>query len=277
MLDSHAPIITETAPPMSPFDDPECAYLAMPDAMRTFSAPSLHGTLDNAQGRAILQQLADSLKTSQTATIDLCQHTTETCGFVEQILGEGEISILADRPSERLLINEAVFAGVWRVRRFNDGILVRNYLETGACPRLLLEWAERRESQPNLPTHFPDVLMNAPSLLHELFAKSRGFSPGKEEVINLTLLPLTPEDMAFVVDSLQLAGLSVLARGYGDCRVRQTGLLNVWWVQYFNSPGQLILNTLEITGLPKVVLAAPEDLEDSAERLGEVLFSFSQS
>jgi hydrogenase-1 operon protein HyaF len=135
----------------------------------------------------------------------------------------------------------------------------------------LFDWATTRKAQSSLPAQFPETLMNAPSLLYEVFAKSQAFAAGGEEVINLTLLPLTPEDMAFVVECLGLAGLSILSRGYGDCRIRQTGLPNVWWVQYFNSPGQLILNTLEITALPKVVLAAAEDLEDSAVRLDELL------
>jgi hypothetical protein len=41
----------------------------------------------------------------------------------------------------------------------------------------------------------------------------------------------------------------------------------VWRVQFFNSMDTLILDTLEVTDMPEVVLAAPEDLSDSARRL----------
>jgi hydrogenase-1 operon protein HyaF len=42
-------------------------------------------------------------------------------------------------------------------------------------------------------------------------------------------------------------------------------------VQYFNSQDALILNTIEVTEVPEVACAAALDLEDSAERLAEVI------
>ncbi len=271
MLDTHAPIAVETAEPVSPFDDPECRYVAMPENMRTFASPILGDWRQNPEGRAVLSQLAASLGNGEATVIDLSRHDLDTRDFIGQILGEGELSILADKPGERLIVNEAVFTGVWRIRQYQNGNLAQDYLETGAFPKILAEWSARQDAQPSLPQVFPGNLMNAPALLYEIFAKSKDFAPGFEEVINLTLLPLTPEDMAFLIEALGLAGISILSRGYGDCRIRRTGLHNVWWVQYFNSPGQLILNTLEITTLPQVVMAAPEDLADSASRLREIL------
>ena len=275
MLDNHPPIAVETAEPVSPFDDPECRYVAMPEAMRTFVPPPVGDWRQNPKGKAILSQLAVGLESShqgkESTTVSLFGHELDTCQFIEQILGEGEISILADKPGERLTISEAVFAGVWRVKHYQNGYLAQSYLETGPFPAILAEWSAMQESPAILPSVFPDNLMNSPALLYEIFAKSKDFVPGQEEAINLTLLPLTPEDTVFLVECLGLSGISILSRGYGDCRIRRTSLPNVWWVQYFNSPGQLILNTLEITALPKVVMAAPEDFEDSASRLGEVL------
>ena len=275
MLDNHPPIAVKPADPVRPFDDPECVYVAMPEAMRTFVPPPVGDWRQNPKGKAILSQLAVGLESShqgkESTTISLSGHELDTCQFIEQILGEGEISILADKPGERLTISEAVFAGVWRVKHYLNGYLAQSYLETGPFPAILAEWSAMQESQASFPSVFPDILMNAPALLYEIFAKSKDFVPGCEEAINLTLLPLTPEDMKFLVECLGLSGISILSKGYGDCRIRLTSLPNVWWVQYFNSPGQLILNTLEITALPKVVMAAPEDFEDSASRLSEVL------
>jgi len=275
MLDNHPPIAVETAEPASPFDDPECLYVAMPEAMRTFVPPPVRDWRHNPKGRTILSQLAVGLESShqgkESTTISLSGHELDTCQFIEQILGEGEISILADKPGERLTISEAVFAGVWRVKHYKNGHLVQSYLETGPFPAILAEWSATQESPAILPSVFPNNLMNAPALLYEIFSKSKDFAYGCEEAINLNLLPLTSEDTLFLVECLGLSGISILSRGYGDCRIRRTRLPNVWWVQYFNSPGQLILNTLEITALPKVVMAAPEDFEDSASRLGEVL------
>lgn len=275
MLDNHPPIAFEPAEPVSPFDDPDFRYVAMPETMRTFAVPPVLDWRQNPKGKAVLAQLSIGLDTSRrgigSTVVDLSHYGLETSEFVGQILGHGEISILADKPGQRLNISEAVFTGVWRIKRYHNGNLAQDCLETGEFPKILADWSAAQDHPPSLPSSFPDNLMNAPALLHEIFAKSRAFAPGAEETINLTLLPLTSEDMAFLVETLGLAGISILSKGYGDCRIRRTGLANVWWVQYFNSPGQLILNTLEITALPRVVMAAPEDLEDSATRLEEVL------
>jgi hydrogenase-1 operon protein HyaF len=238
MLDKHLDIASETAEPVSPYDDPECSYVAMPAAMQTFAAPSLYDIPLEADGDKVLEQLqqglAACLQGESGNTIDLLQYDSPTVKFVRESLGTGEISVLADLPDRRVMMDEAVFTG-------GRGAL--------------------------LPCAFPDGVMNAPALLHELFAKSAAFSAGSVEVVNLTLLPLSPEDNALLVETLGLAGLSILSRGYGDCRISLTRLPHVWWVQYFNSSEQLILNTLEITDLPQVALAAREDLEDTLERL----------
>jgi hydrogenase-1 operon protein HyaF len=42
-------------------------------------------------------------------------------------------------------------------------------------------------------------------------------------------------------------------------------------VVYYNSQDAVILNSVEVTDMPEVACAAPEDLQDSAERLVEVL------
>jgi len=89
-------------------------------------------------------------------------------------------------------------------------------------------------------------------------------------VINLSLLPVTEADLDHLEASLGIGTVAILSRGYGACRIRNTGRPNVWWVQYFNSMEKLILNTIEIVDLPEVALAAADDYTDSIERLGEL-------
>jgi len=281
MLDKHTPIAAIPAQPVSPFDDPECTYVALPEGMRTFSAPSLHDWRQVPGASDLLNLLADGLdacvKGQQPPVIDLSGHSPEARNFVEQVLGEGEISVLADATDEKLNIVESVFTGVWVVKHIRQGKLAQYYLETGAYPAILADWSAARNQTVPFPEAFPQGLMNAPALVHEVFAKSRLYRQGSDEIINLTLLPLTGEDTAYLIETLGQAGISILARGYGDCQVNRTLLPNVWWVQYFNSPGQLILNTLEITALPKVVMAAPEDMEDSLGRLRDLLADMASS
>jgi rubredoxin len=68
----------------------------------------------------------------------------------------------------------------------------------------------------------------------------------------------------------------ILSRGYVNCRITSTATRNVWWVQYFNSQETLILNTIEISGVPEVACAAQEDIDDSAQRLLPPGTPFSQ-
>jgi hydrogenase-1 operon protein HyaF len=59
--------------------------------------------------------------------------------------------------------------------------------------------------------------------------------------------------------------------------VSSTSARDVWRVQYFNSMQTLILNTLEVVDIPEVALAAPDDLVDSRERLGELVDWMSEA
>jgi hydrogenase-1 operon protein HyaF len=90
-------------------------------------------------------------------------------------------------------------------------------------------------------------------------------------VVNLTLLPHTEQDLEWMDLALGQGSVEILSRGYGNCRVTATGQSHVWRVQFYNSMDVLILDTFEVTDFPEVVVAAQEDLKDSAERLIEVL------
>ena len=62
--------------------------------------------------------------------------------------------------------------------------------------------------------------------------------------------------------------------GFGNCRVMATTVRHVWAVQYVNAMGNTILDTLEIGRIPAAILAAPEDFEDSARRLDQILETY---
>ena len=116
------------------------------------------------------------------------------------------------------------------------------------------------------------MVYNAPALVTEMDDKLAAWRPGTEaHVINLSLLPLSDEDVSYLDARLGPGSVTILSRGYGNCRISSTGTRNGWYVRYFNSREAVILNTIEITDIPSVACAAPEDLADSAQRLGEIL------
>ena len=49
----------------------------------------------------------------------------------------------------------------------------------------------------------------------------------------------------------------------------------MWAVQYLNSMGKVILDTLEVGGVPVAALAAKEDFEDSSVRLAEMVKAYA--
>ncbi|MEJ2592739.1 MAG: hydrogenase expression/formation C-terminal domain-containing protein, partial [Candidatus Thiodiazotropha sp.] len=193
----------------------------------------------------------------------------------DQLLGEGEVSMVfrGNRCSAR--IQESVLAGVWRIRYFDDDErLTSDTLEVAAVPRIcrrhVFNHAAHRVEMSR--EGISEGVLNAPPLLAEINDKVAEYRPGHPpHVINLTLLPQTEEDIAFLIERLGEGPLTMLSRGYGNCRITSTAVDHVWWVQYFNSQDRNILNTLEIGDVPAVAAAAPEDIGDSAQRLDEIM------
>jgi hydrogenase-1 operon protein HyaF len=114
--------------------------------------------------------------------------------------------------------------------------------------------------------------MNSPALLGEIAAQYRDWRPGRPaHVVNLTLLPMTPEDHLALAQALPVGPVAMLSRGFGNCHISSTGARKVWRVQYFNNMKTLILNSIEVIDVPEEAVASPEDLEDSRERLAELI------
>jgi len=200
--------------------------------------------------------------------LDLSGLTPGCVRVLTETLGVGEVSAKLGNLAK---VQETAFAGVWRILIYGpDGEPLGDRLEACAIPDLVRERAQGASTVEVPPP--PAGLMNAPALVTEIVDRAARFrAGGGTHVINLTLLPMTPEDLEYLDAVLGRGGVSLLSRGYGNCRITATNLQGVWWVQYFNASDTLILNTLEITGIPEAALAAPEDIADSIERLAEYL------
>lgn len=254
------------------------SYLPLPSGMTVFSVPSLPEPEEaegREAGRVALHDVLHALETAQhgdaAAAIDITHLDAADRSFVDQVLGEGEVSIVAGATHQA---QESVLAGVWRIHIVDgEGRIVSDLIEVGRFPRAILEIASvGARDGVAIPESFAANVFNAPALLPEIneyVAKAN--AAVEPHVINLSLLPHTLEDLALLDQLLGKGDLAVLSRGYGNCRVTNTRTRNVWWVQYYNSQDTLILNSIEITRLPAVVCAAPEDIQDSAERLREIL------
>jgi hydrogenase-1 operon protein HyaF len=272
------PVVSTLGPGSQDDDAPD--YLPMPQGMSTYQPPPMPEPelLAAHQGCVgVLRAALAALRTPDaaaggTTVIDLDALGAEDRTLLNQVLGEGEVAAqVIDEQGVR--VQESVFAGVWRVVYLQDGQPARDTLEVGFVPQALVHAAEEDARRPRPAFEAaPDGVMNAPSLLAELQDRQRQWQPGQPpHVINMTLLPLSAGDVAHLDAQLGAGRVLVLSRGYGNCRITNTRLPRTWRVTYFNSTDIVILDTLEVSRMPDVACAAWEDLEDSAERLQEVL------
>ena len=264
--------------PGSQVEDETLQYMPMPQGMDTFRLPvlpepeelALHARAHQAL-RDTRAQLEFTAADGQNRCVDLKGLPDADLNLINQVLGEGEVSA---RVGEELFVQESVFAGIWRVVRSHEGRVVADHIELGRIPAALRETA-RRDAGPAAPAwqgSLPPNVQNAPSLLIEVEDQIQAWQPDHPaHVINLTLLPMSVEDIGFLDHHLGTGQVLILSRGYGNCRITNTLRPHCWRVVFYNSSDVVILNTVEISELPEVAQAAPEDLEDSLERLKEVL------
>lgn len=253
--------------------------LRMPSGMTTFSAAHLPEAEEAAAlaagiaaGDAILAALTGWNADRRARTVPLAPLGADDRSFVRQLLGEGEVSVIG---GATLQAQESVLAGVWYVRETDiDGTLIDERVEVAPFPPSLMAAAfENAAATVPLTTEFPANVFNAPPLIPEINAHLPQIADGSlaSHVINLSLLPHTPEDLSYLDTVFGTGPLIILSRGYGNCRIRATATRNLWWVRYYNSQDTLILNSIELSRLPEVAVAAPEDLADSCERLAEII------
>ena len=187
------------------------------------------------------------------------------------MLGEGEVSIVV-QGSARYDVDETALPGVFRVRtRRDDGESL--HLEVASIPQVVVAAAEHGTSE-ELPLDDPPPadLMNAQPLLAELRHRMQTRDPSAPtHVVSLSLLPMNEADHAYLARALGAGPVRAESRGYGTCRVALTARRAIWSVQYFNVMGSMILDTLEVGGVPDALVAADLDLEDSGARLAELL------
>jgi hydrogenase-1 operon protein HyaF len=285
MVESSASIANAavTGPGSQPADSDgaEMTFMDMPSGMTTFEAPMIP-EVEEVEGLepaiAMTEDMLKALKTyrvgEKACVIGLDHLDDKNRTFYNQLLGNGEVSVQCSG-NINAKIQESVLAGVWRVQYLDDNEnVIRDTMEIADVPGIVSELTFQGavEHLDVSKLEIPEDVYNAAPLLAEISDKLPEFEAnGDVHVINLSLLPHTEEDIKYLSDSLGIGPVIILSRGYGNCRISSTTTKNVWWVQYFNSQDTLILNTLEVSKVPEVACASQEDLDDSAERLDEIL------
>ncbi|HSD53253.1 MAG TPA: hydrogenase expression/formation C-terminal domain-containing protein [Burkholderiales bacterium] len=253
--------------------------LPLPTGMGTFRMPAVPESADRAamaRARDVIASLLERLAAGDGMNgahprLDVTRLDDAALDILNQVLGEGEVSIKL-QGGRGVRIQESLFAGVWRVQRLDsDGRLHHDEIEVCPIPGLVREVAAGGATG-LCAVDLPAGAMNSPALLTEIREWTRRYRPGQPaHVVNLTLLPLSPEDHRVLEQALPVGAVAVMSRGFGNCRITSTTAPHVWRVQYFNNMQTLILNTIEIVDVPEVAIAAADDLADTRERLMELV------
>jgi hydrogenase-1 operon protein HyaF len=270
--------VVAIGPGSQPEDEP-FDYMRLPQGMSVYTRPPLEDVRDPiVRGRVVdvLETLVARMRGRtgdawRSLAVDLAALPPDVATALNDVLGDGEVCALSNVPRP-IRIQETAFAGLWRVvYPGHDGQPATDTLEVCAIPGAIRQAARAGASARVAMPPAPGV-MNAPALVDEILDVAKACVDGAPaHVVNLTLLPVTPEDLDHLVAALGAGTTAILSRGYGNCRISSTAVPDVWWVQYYNSTDQLILNTIEVVDVPDVALAADEDIADSLERLEEYL------
>lgn len=167
------------------------------------SMAALEQCAHSPQVIALLNELQHQLSERQpplgeVLAVDLLNLNTDDRHFINTLLGEGEVSVRIQQADDsESEIQEAIFCGLWRVRRRHGEQLLEDKLEAGCAPLALWQAA----TQNVLPTDslLPppiDGLMNGLPLAHELLAHVRN-PDAQPHSINMTQLPISEADRLF--------------------------------------------------------------------------------
>lgn len=255
-------------------------FVSLPREMNRYRAPDmpepedvlhLRGarTVSDWLGRALAgYRVGEAPRIADISDLDAANRE-----LVNQILGEGEVSLLFADGDLQVRMQESVLAGIWRAFYVDDaGRITRDLIEVCDVPVLARRPPDAAKLSKLARDSAPDDVMNALPILTELRDRAAAWRPGDlTHVVNLTSLPLSDGDLRFLDEVLGTGPVETLSRGYGDCKITSTAYPGIWWVRYTNSMGTLILNTLEVTDIPAVACAAQEDIEDSRRRFQELL------
>jgi hydrogenase-1 operon protein HyaF len=272
-------------PGSQPPEDEPLNVLPMPSSMATYTMPQVPEQADPhvlARARTVLAEFAGRMALQGCGdgfpTLSLLRLEPPVINTMNELLGSGEVSIKL-RTDGEIRIQETVFAGVWRVLHCaTNGFLAADDLIAAPIPPIVVDVA-RQGAIFGLPrVELPAGAMNSPALITEIRENVRRRTARDDlharpaaHVINLSLLPLTPDDHQVLNLALPVGPVAVMSKSFGNCRVTSTGTRDVWRVQYFNSMQTMILNTIEIVDMPEVAIASEDDLADSRARLADLI------
>jgi len=113
---------------------------------------------------------------------------------------------------------------------------------------------------------------NAVPVLHEVrHALERFLESGESTVIDLNSMPFAPGDEERLMTVLGRGEVNAEINALGLSKVWETGYAGVWVVDHMNVEGERVALFIEVTDMPSILCAQPEDVEAGLGRLQQAL------
>lgn len=109
---------------------------------------------------------------------------------------------------------------------------------------------------------------NANAVLHQIrHALAALLDWGEETAIDLASLPFGPADLARLEEALGEGEVRAEIQAHGASRVRETGIPGVWMIEHLGPEGGVRSRFIEVTWIPGLLKADPDDVRDGLGRL----------
>lgn len=107
---------------------------------------------------------------------------------------------------------------------------------------------------------------NALPILHEIrHALEKLAETGEPKTIDLSSIPLSPEDRDQLLDTLGQGEVEATLDAFGPSNIRETAYPGVWLVQHMSPQGGEHSTLIEITRFPSLLLTPEADVKDGIE------------
>jgi hydrogenase-1 operon protein HyaF len=90
---------------------------------------------------------------------------------------------------------------------------------------------------------------------------------GARDAIDLRSLPMTAADRDALQTALGRGEASVTLQAAGTSEIWETRFAGVWWLRHFGGDGRVAAELIEITPVPDIVTAHPDDIGAAAAAL----------
>ena len=113
---------------------------------------------------------------------------------------------------------------------------------------------------------------NAAPLLRELDESLRRLlDSGETSAIDLSALPLTPADLDWLRDKLGTGEIAITLQADGESTLNETACPGIWWVTHRNEAGAVTSQFIEVSFVPELVKAHPQDVAIGQGRLQSLI------